>query len=70
MSKEKFSNYYIYLSNASKKDFAALVKSYGGLLTDSVVMDWNDANNLGLKIFQMDDLLHIAPAILDEWGDL
>ena len=77
MSKEKetkpdFSNYYTYLSKASKKDFVGLVKSVGGLLqlTDDIVMCWNFDNNLELMTYQLDDLLHIAPAILDVWGDL
>jgi hypothetical protein len=83
MKEEKFKNYYTYLSNASKKDFAQLNASltkYTGhsdgeptylyLLTDRHIEDWNEQNTLGLRPSQMDDLLHITDEILTEWRTL
>jgi hypothetical protein len=83
MSEKKFKEYYTYLSDTSKKEFASLhasLNKYTGdskgkptymcLLTSKDVLEWNHDGNLGLKIYQMDDLLHISQEIVDEWGTL
>jgi hypothetical protein len=67
MSEEKFSNYYTYLSNEWKKDFAGM---YSPQIDMDEIMDWNMYNDLELAHCQMDDLLHIQPEILEEWGKL
>lgn len=67
MAEEKFSNYYTYLSKASKREFAGM---YSPRIDMDEIMDWNLDNDLGLKHYQMDDLLHIDTAILAEWSTL
>jgi hypothetical protein len=83
MKEEKFKDYYTYMSPASKKDFAYLHASltkYTGhsdgeptylyLLTDRDIEEWNENNMLGLRVSQMDDLLHISTEIVAEWRTL
>lgn len=67
MSEEKFSNYYTYLSKASKREFAGM---YTPRITIDDIVDWNLDNDLGLKHYQMDDLLHIETLVLEEWKEL
>jgi hypothetical protein len=61
---------YTYLPPKWKKDFVNLYDYYGDKLEDEHIQDWNTLNNLGLRFYQMDDLLHIQPEILEEWRTL
>lgn len=61
---------YTYLSNKWKKDFAHLALANGCLLTTEMVEEWNHENQLGLKIYQLDDLLHLDVETIKEWNKL
>lgn len=68
--KPDFSNYYTYLTKQSKKEFATLAATYGAQLCIEDIEQWSYNLDLNLRGSQLDDLLHILPDILAEWGTL
>jgi hypothetical protein len=68
--KENLSLLYSYLPAHAKKDFALLYKQYGVHLNVDNIEQWNNDMGIGLKVYQMDDLLHISVEVLKEWDKL